>query len=102
MVTITIVAMIIKDLVLTTLFLIMYIGYLIIIFPYVVISELNNNESSSGRYRETKVYTIPISEEPSPSYESLFAMNTLPPPYHIAIKENWKRREDNLTIVSVE
>ena len=102
MVTITVVAMIIKDVVLTTLFLIMYIGYLIIIFPYVVISELNNNESSSGRYRETKVYTIPISEEPSPSYESLFAMNTLPPPYHIAIKENWKRREDNLTIVSVE
>ena len=101
MVTITIVAMLIKDLVLTTLFLIMYIGYLIIIFPYVVISELNN-ESSSGRYREPKIYTIPISEEPSPSYESLFAMNTLPPPYHIAIKENWKRREDNLTIVSVE
>ena len=101
MVTITIVAMLIKDLVLTTLFLIMYIGYLIIIFPYVVISELNN-ESSSGRYRETKIYTIPISEEPSPSYESLFAMNTLPPPYHIAIKENWKKREDKLTIVSVE
>ena len=101
MVTITIVAMLIKDLVLTTLFLIMYIGYLIIIFPYVVISELNN-ESSSGRYRETKIYTIPISEEPSPSYESLFAMNTLPPPYHIAIKENWKKREDKLTVVSVE
>ena len=101
MVTITIVAMLIKDLVLTTLFLIMYIGYLIIIFPYVVISELNN-ESSTVRYRETKIYTIPISEEPSPSYESLFAMNTLPPPYHIAIKENWKKREDNLTIVSVE
>ena len=102
MVTVTIVSLLIKNLVLTTLFLLIYIGTLILSFPYIAIKELNH-QASRERYQESKIiYTIPIYEEPAPSYDTLFAMNTLPPPYEIAIKENRKKREERLTIVCVE
>ena len=71
-------------------------------FQFLMMHELNK-ESSTEQSQESEIYTIPVVEEPAPSYETLFGLNTSPPPYEIATKENWKEiMEENLTIVCLE
>ena len=67
----------------------------------ITMSELNK-QSSREHSAESEIFTIPIYQETAPSYDSLFEMNTLPPPYEIATKKNLKESEANLTIICVE
>ena len=67
----------------------------------ITMSELNK-QSSTEHSAESEIFTISTYQEPAPSYDSLFEMNTLPPPYEIATKKNLKESEANLTIICVE
>ena len=100
MVTVTTVALLVKDLATSNIFFLMYIGNVAIIF-YIIISGLKHQSPSERQYHEANIYTIGVSE-PAPSYETIFAMNTYPPPYEIAIKGIPKEGEESLTVVSVE
>ena len=100
MVTVTTVALLVKDLVMTNVFLLMYIGNVAIIF-YIIISGLKHQSPSERQYHESNIHTIGVSE-PAPSYETIFAMNTYPPPYEIAIKGIPKENEESLIVLSVE
>ena len=61
-----------------------------------------NREASTENTQDSEIFTIPIEGAP-PSYEALFNLNTFPPPYEIAIKENWKEMiVEDLPIVCVE
>ena len=60
--------------------------------------ELNREASTLS----SEVFSIPIEEAP-PSYEEIFKLNTNPPPYEIAIKENCKELiVEDLPIICVE
>ena len=96
------VAIINEDLHLVFVFLIVYAVYMAITFKFFIIFHLNM-ESSTERSQESEIYTIPVYQDPAPRYEAIFEMNTLPPPYEIATKEDWKQMmEESLTIVCLE
>ena len=58
-----------------------------------------NDEASTQR---SEAFAIPIEEAP-PSYEAIFKLNTNPPPYEIAIKENCKELNvEDLSIICME
>ena len=64
-------------------------------FLFIFKIELNREAS-------TEVFSIPIEEAP-PSYEEIFKLNTNPPPYEIAIKENCTELNvEDLSIICME
>ena len=83
------VAIINEDIFMATIFLLVFVVYMFTTFQFLIMHELNK-ESSTEHSQESEIYTIPVDDEPAPSYETLFGMNTSPPPYEIATKENWK------------
>ena len=96
------VAIINQDMFMATIFLFIFVVYMFTTFQFLIMHELNK-ESSTEHSQESEICTIPVDDEPAPSYDSLFGMNTSPPPYEIATKENWKEiMEENLTIVCLE
>ena len=96
------VAIINQDMFMATIFLFIFVVYMFTTFQFLMMHELNK-ESLTEQSQESEIYTIPVVEEPAPSYETLFGLNTSPPPYEIATKENWKEMmEENLTIVCLE
>ena len=67
-------------------------------FLFIFKIELNREASTLS----SEVFSIPIEEAP-PSYEEIFKLNTNPPPYEIAIKENCKELiVEDLPIICVE
>ena len=96
------VAIINQDMFMTTIFLFIFGVYMFTTFLFLLLDELNK-ESSTEHSPESEIYTIPVDDEPAPSYEALFGMNTSPPPYEIATKENWKEMmNESLTIICLE
>ena len=96
------VAIINEDIFMATIFLLVFVVYMFTTFQFLIMHELNK-ESSTEHSQESEIYTIPVDDEPAPSYETLFGMNTSPPPYEIATKENWKEMmEESLSIVCLE
>ena len=72
-------------------------AYLFLYCFFLVIFKIELNREAS-----TEVFSIPIEEAP-PSYEEIFKLNTNPPPYEIAIKENCKELiVEDLPIICVE
>ena len=96
------VAIINEDMYMLAISLFIFIVYLFTVFQFLMMRELNM-DFSTEHSQESEIYTIPVDDEPAPSYESLFGMNTSPPPYEIATKENWKEMmEESLSIVCLE
>ena len=91
-----------QDMFMAAIFLFMFVVYMFITLQFLMLHELNK-ESSTEHSQESEIYTIPVDDEPAPSYETLFGLNTSPPPYEIATKENWKEMmEESLSIVCLE
>ena len=96
------VAIMYQDMFMAAIFLFIFVVYMFITLQFLMLHELNK-ESSTEHSQESEIYTIPVDDEPAPSYETLFGLNTSPPPYEIATKENWKEMmEESLSIVCLE
>ena len=96
------VAIINEDMFMLTISLFIFIVYMFTTFQFLMMHELKK-ETSTEHSQESEIHTIPVDDEPAPSYDSLFGMNTSPPPYEIATKENWKEMmEESLSIVCLE
>ena len=98
----SLVAMLTEDQFLTIILIFIFLVLMFSILQLIItLSELNK-QSSIEHSAESEIFTITTYQEPAPSYDSLFEMNTLPPPYEIATKNNLKESEADLKIICVE
>ena len=98
----SLVAMLTEDQFLTIILIFIFFVLMFSIFQLIItLSELNK-QSSIEHSAESEIFTITTYQEPAPSYDSLFEMNTLPPPYEIATKKNMNESEANLKMICVE
>ena len=98
----SLVAMLTEDQFLTIILIFIFLVLMFTILQLIITMSELNKQSSTEHSAESEIFTIPIYQEPAPSYNSLFEMNTLPPPYEMATKKNLKESEANLTIICVE
>ena len=97
----SLVAMLTEDLLLTLILIFIFLVFMFTILKVIMMFE-SNKRSSTGNSAAPEIFTISTYQEPPPSYDSLFEMNTLPPPYEIATKKNMKESEVSQTIICVE
>ena len=98
----SLVAMLTEDQFLTIILIFIFLVLMFTILQLIITMSQLNKQSSREHSSESEIFTIPIYQEPAPSYDSLFEMNTLPPPYEMATKKNLKESEVNLPIICVE
>ena len=82
-------------------FIFVFILIFVVTSQLLILCDYELNIRSSTEYsQQSRIFIIPIYQEPVPSYESLFGMNSSPPPpYEIVTK---KEDEDSLKIVCLE
>ena len=98
----SLVAVLTEDQFLTIILIFIFLVLMFTILQLIITMSELNKQSSTEHSAESEIFTIPIYQEHAPSYDSLFEMNTLPPPYEIATKKNLNECEANLTIICVE
>ena len=98
----SLVAMFTEDQFLTIILIFIFLVFMFSILQLIITMSELNKQSSTEYSSESEIFTIPIYQEPAPSYDSLFEMNTLPPPYEIATKKNMNESEANLKMICVE
>ena len=75
----SLVAVLTEDQFLTIMLIFLFFLFMFTILQLIITMSELNKQSSREHSAESEIFTIPIYQEPAPSYDSLFEMNTLPP-----------------------